>query len=661
MRYSFETDRTDRSSKHCHWSEDTIDSEADKVNLERFQRSDRRRSLERQTGFDESVHDFIEHHNQSNQSSYDYHDSTEYPQSSFDSYQSYNRDDSVSTDWEKGSRYTPTQSYVEQDSYYNEWAENEAPLHKPSSNKYVHDERTDWSKVNGSVGGRNARPKPAADEWRNDSTGSEWKRSVDSDWSRDSTKNEWNQDVPVVKEPSHHGRNTWNDDSTSKKERTPVVEPAQKDGRWTNHAPEHPKDVDRRNSKPSVAEPVRAVDHWNNQRVEPPVVKNSDKRNSSTKNRDQWNNHVPEIPKVSEPWNDHPKETIKSEDRWNDHPPETVKNGERWNDHPKEAVKSVDLWNDHRKDSVKSVDRWNDQPKESVKTTDQWNDHSKEITKNGEQWNDHPKETTKANDRWNGHSNDTTKGIDRWNGHSSDATITSHTWNGPNETVQEDDDWMMNTSSVDTVKNAETWKNREPMNSGWSEETIVQDWEDDRMAENQIDNIINDWQEENEQNEWLPEDERFEEDITKPEFPDQFDNEPVINERKQSSELKPQIRNSIDYSGNLTVNGKDADIISDRRPSVLSMKGVVPPVEPSGLLNDLLFPASDVPTLTIDDDPNMSRAKRRWINAFNKIVAQLNEVRFTVIYISSNHGFFIVHRFLSFCQVISFIPFHYQQ
>lgn len=502
--------------------------------------------------------------------------------------------------------------------------------------------------MNGTVGGRSARQKPEASEWRNDSTGSEWKKSVESDWSKDSSKNEWNQDIPVVKEP-HHGRNNWNEENIPKVEKT-NVEPTKSSDRWTNHAPEHPtKDVDRRNSKqPIVVEPVKPADHWNNQKLEP--VKNTDRRNSHlpSKNGDQWsNNVVPEIPKVSDRWNDHPKEVhpkevAKNGDRWNDHPKETVKNGDRWNDHPKEAVKTADRWNDHPKETVKNGDRWVDanHAKETSKNGDRWNDHAKSTPKNGDQWNDHVIETPKVNDRWNDHPKATVKGSDRYNGHPSDA-VKNNNWNGPTETIQEDDDWMMNTSSVDTVKNAETWKNHEPMKNGWSEETIVQeDWVEEPMTDLQLDTMIDEWQEENEQNEWLPEEENFDDELSKPEFPDELDNEPMDDMEPPIIDFKPPVRDSIDYSGNLTVgnltvgnltvNGKELDVIRDRRPSVLSIKGVAPSLESSEIIvSELLLPRTDVPELTIDDgDPTMSRAKRRWINAFNKIVAQLNEVSF---------------------------------
>ncbi|XP_054720543.1 uncharacterized protein LOC129230167 [Uloborus diversus] len=500
MRYSFETDR---SSKHCHWSEETIDSETDKKNLERFQRSDRRRSLERQTGFDESLHDrFIEQYNQSD---HEYRDSTEYPQSSFDSYGSF-REDSVSTEWERGSRYQQSQSYTETDSYYTpEWNNETEPTPAKVSNKYVPEERTDWSKVNGTIGVRNNKPKPDLEDWRNDSTSSEWKnRSVESEWSKDSPKTEWNHDIPIIKETPPHGRSSWESDVP------PIVD-----------------------------------------RV-PPIV-------------------------------DKVTEKVKGSDRWNGHPVDVTKDKDRWNSTSLEPVKSTESWNNKKLEPVKSSDRRN----------------SVVPAKTSELWNGHVAEPVKATDRWNSPVDTPKVNNDRWAKH----------------------------SSVEPVNNAEHWKNSvEPAKSGWNEETIEEEEEwAEPMSNHQIDSIISDWQNDNENSEWMPDDEEsFEKELPKTDYSEDLDKElPMVEIETVDDRTFKQPRDSIDYEGNtLAVISKD-----ERRASVLSNKGLAPSLDIPELSSDLLMPRTEVPAIAIDDsDPTMSRAKRRWINAFNKIVAQLNEV-----------------------------------
>ncbi|CAL1285882.1 unnamed protein product, partial [Larinioides sclopetarius] len=595
MRYSFETDQ---SSRHCHWDEDTIDNETDKKNLERFQRTDRRRSLERQTGFDESIHDrFVEHYNPDD---YGYRDSTEtYPQSSFESYPSF-RDDSVSTDWEKGSRYTT--SYSEQDSYYMTQWEGEPEQPPPPttgkvSGKYVPEEsRTDWSKVNGTVGGRSGRHAPESEEWRNDSTGNDWKkRSLESEWSKESPVAEWRKEdpphdwsqettTPVIKVPKH-GKKPWVEEMTPVAERVPP-EPGKPADRWGTHPVEPAKDIDQWNGHPP--KPTKDVDQWSAHPVKP------------AKDPDRWNSH-PEPAKEVDRWNSHPTEPAADYDRWKDQPAEPPAiSKDRWSNKTLEPVKPVE-----RRGSVippvKIADKWNDHPAE-VKNGDRWNNQSIKA-KNGERWNA-PVEPNKKEERWN----------------------------APVEPNTKEERWDSN-GTIEPVRNAERWKNSEAKN-GWSEETIVQeDWADEDMSNHQMDALISEWQEDNERDDWLPEEEEYEKEMPKPEYPEIQVNEPPGSQDDLEIEPifkppPPPTKEPSEYETSLTLTAEpsEADRTRDRRASVLSAKG---PIDVPLLDLSMMSAPPEVPQLPLDDsDPTMSRAKRRWINAFNKIVAQLNEVRF---------------------------------
>ncbi|XP_042894780.1 protein unc-13 homolog B isoform X2 [Parasteatoda tepidariorum] len=576
MRYSFETDR---SSRHCHWEEDTIDTETDKKMLERFQSSNRRRSLERQTGFDESVHDrFIEQYNPED---YKYRESPEaYPQSSFDSYPSF-REDSVSTEWDKSSRYTtPQHSYAESDVYYmSQWnGEGADPATPKAVSKFPTDEsRTDWSKVNGTVGARTGKRLPEVEDWHKDSTSSEWKKgSLDSQWSKDSSK-DWNQDTPVVKEPPKLSRPSWIEETPTKVERVLPETSKNAADHWSDNSLDTNKEVDR----------------WNSQAVEP-----------NKRDNDRWNTNSVETVKEVDQWDRQSKSS--KEDQWNNHPSEPVKEVDRWTNRTVvETEKDSNKWNSPKVETPTKMDRRNSKKLDAGKAAERRNS-SVSITKNGEQWTNHPTE------------------------------IKTDLWNETIEPIKEDDMWDERTNK-EPIRNAERWKNQadDAINNGWSEETIVQDWADEPMSNHQMDSLISEWQDDNERNEWVPDEEEekeFENEHTKPEFPDIQIKEPSINdingkEVENDVSYKIQTTDSIDYESTLTVNGKDEDMVLNRRPSIISMKGVPPSLAiVPDLTIEMVLPKSEVSEIIIDDgDPNMSRAKRRWINAFNKIVAQLNE------------------------------------
>ncbi|KAG8189118.1 hypothetical protein JTE90_028657 [Oedothorax gibbosus] len=637
MRYSFETDR---SSRHCHFEEDTIDTETDKKMLERFQSSNRRRSLERQTGFDESVHDkFVAQHANSAED-YGYRESPEtYPQSSFESYPSF-REDSVSTEnWEKSSKY----NYNEPDAYYMpQWNGEPEPVPvpvpvpvKPASTKYKQEETlTDWSKVNGAVPGRGTgRKLPDPEEWRNDSTGSEWKkRSLESEWSKE--HEEW-KESPTT---------DWGHDTG------PTIE-----------VPKVPV----RKAVPTIPEiippvPVKVADRWGGLPTEP------------VKDPDRWNKHPPEPAKDPDRWNKHPPEPTK-DDRWNKQLPEPTKDPDRWTGHPAQVPKVADHWNGPVAEAAMEPNRWNGQPVEIAKAApdrwkeptvetpkDKWNGQPPaEPTTTSELWNNKTLDTAKApverrnshvaapvknGEQWNGHSAEVKKG-DRWNNHPVEVK-NGDRWNGT-EPSKKEDKWDSNVPT-EPVRNAERWKTHaDSIKNGWSEETIVQeDWADDAMTNHQIDSLINEWQDDTEEPEWMVEEEEeeeeeemdYEKEPPKPDFPEIQVKEPPpapipIIEKEPESDFKSQVTNSIEFetSLTLTVDKSEADIARDRRASVLSTKGLAPSLDVPSIdfSGAIMFPSEPVvPTLPIDEaDPTMSRAKRRWINAFNKIVAQLNEVR----------------------------------
>ncbi|GFS29195.1 hypothetical protein NPIL_655762 [Nephila pilipes] len=646
MRYSFETDR---SSRHCHWDEDTIDNETDKKNLERFQRSDRRRSLERQTGFDESVHDrFVEHYNPEE---YGYRDSTEtYPQSSFESYPSF-REDSVSTDWEKGSRYTPLPSFSEQDSYYmSQWdgePEPPPPTTGKIAGKYIPDEpRTDWSKVNGTVGGRGSRHAPEPEEWRNDSTSSDWKkRSLESEWSKDSADwrkesppPDWNQETPppVIKVPKQV-RKGWVDDTPPVPERvspeavkpvdrwgTHPVEPVKGNDQWNGHPAKSSKDIDQWNGHP--AKSSKDIDQWNGLPAKP------------VKDVDQWNGHSMKPTKDIDQWNGHSMKPTKDIDQWNGHSAKPAKDSaDRWNSHPVEPAKEPDRWNNHPPQPTKDFDRWNEEPAEiPLQSSDRWSNKGLEPAKTAERRNSHSVvPTIKSNEKWNGHTAEV-KNEDRWNEHSVKSK-NGDRWKAGPEPVKNEERWDSN-GTTEPVRNAERWKSHaDSTKNGWSEETIVQeDWADEEMTDHQMDAIISEWQDDNERNEWLPNEEEYEKDLPKPEYPEiQVKEPPEIKEELESDinfKPPPSPREPIEFetSLTLTVDLSEVDRTRDRRPSVMSTKGPidVPLLDLSGSMMAVAA-QQEVPQLPLDeDDPTMSRAKKRWINAFNKIVAQLNEVSF---------------------------------
>ncbi|GIY71958.1 hypothetical protein CDAR_47931 [Caerostris darwini] len=600
MRYSFETDR---SSRHCHWDEDTIDNETDKKNLERFQRSDRRRSLERQTGFDESVHDrFVEHYNAED---YGYRDSTEtYPQSSFESYPSF-REDSVSTDWDsKGSRYTPLPGFSEQDSFYMpQWDGESEPVPATPvkvNDKYIPEEnRTDWSKVNGTVGGRSGRHVPEPEEWRNDSTSSDWKkRSLESEWSKDSPVVEWRKESPqddwteeastVISVPKQ-GRKGWTEDTETETERVPP-EPTKPVDRWVAHPVESPKDTEQ-----------------------------------------QWNGHPPKTTKDIDQWNGHPPKPTKGIDQWNNHSLKLTKEPDRRNSHSIESAKDTGYWTSHQSDQDADFDRWKSPPDSaSVMTTtsnDRWSNKGLEPLKPAERRNSVL--PTRAADKWNDHEPEVINN-DRWNNHSIKVK-NDERWSEPSK---KEERWEAN-STVEPVRNAERWKNSDASKNGWSEETIVQEeWADEEMTNHQMDALISEWQDDNERNEWLPGEEDFEKDIIipKPEFPEiQVNEPPPIIKDEVDIEMNfkpppPPTKEPTEYETSLTLTAEPSEAERSRRASVLSAKGGPIDVPLLDLSGAMILSQQEVPQLPIDDkDPNMTRAKRRWITAFNKIVAQLNE------------------------------------
>ncbi|KFM74830.1 hypothetical protein X975_00569, partial [Stegodyphus mimosarum] len=271
-------------------------------------------------------------------------------------------------------------------------------------------------------------------------------------------------------------------------------------------------------------------------------------------------------------------------------PPEHGKAKDRWNGHPANA--DVDRWNSQPVETpVQPNDRWNGSKLEPVKISERRNSHVLPPIKNGTQWNDHAAEV-KMNDRYN--MTEPLNNEDRWIGH----------------------------TPVEPIKNAEHWKSHavESIKNGWSEETVVEEWSEEPMTNHQIDSVISKWQDDNERNEWLPAEESFDkEDIPQPEFPEIREEELPEDDLGPENDLvyKSPHRDSVvthresEYENSLTVTNKETDIVRDRRPSVMSNKGVLPSLDLSEMNSEMIMPRNDVPELTIDDgDPTISRAKR---------------------------------------------------